>query len=118
MFEENSNIDNLLDHTKEYFETRVDILKIEAADRVSAAASSFAIVLVMAFIGLFVLFFASAGFAWLIAKATGNTAIGLFSVAGFYLLAGIILYASREKWITIPVVNSILKQFSDDKQDQ
>ena len=22
------------------------------------------------------------------------------------------------KWITIPVVNSILKQFSDDKQDQ
>ncbi len=115
MEDKNSNVDNLIGHAKEYLETRLDLAKLDAAEKASKAASAVTVASVLAFIGLFVLFFFSAGCAWLIAKATNNTAIGLFSVAGFYFLVGLIFYAFRDKWVKEPIINSILKHFADDK---
>ncbi|MEP7168147.1 MAG: phage holin family protein [Bacteroidota bacterium] len=115
MEENKSNINILVEHVKEYAEARVDLLKIDAADRVSSAASSIASMLILMITGMFFLLFASAGCAWLIKYYTGNAAIGFFSVAGFYLLVSIIIYAKRDTLIKIPVVNAILKHLTDDK---
>jgi len=115
MEEEKSNINTLVDHAKEYVETTVDLMKTEAVDRISTAASSFASSIILGVTGVFFLLFASVGCAWVIAHSTGSKAIGFFSVAAFYLLLSIIIYVSREKWIKVPIVNAILKLLTDDK---
>jgi hypothetical protein len=115
MEETKSNINNLIEHVREYFETRIDLIKTDAADRLSTAASSIASMLILMIAGLFFLLFASAGCAWLIGHYTGNTAIGFFSVAGFYLLVSIVIYSKRDTLIKIPIVNAILKHLTDDK---
>ena len=115
MEEEKSKINILVDHAKEYVETTVDLMKTEAVDRISTAASSFASAIILAVTGIFFLLFASVGCAYAIARSTGSTAAGFFSVAGFYLLVSLVIYASREKWIKIPIVNAILKLLTDDK---
>jgi hypothetical protein len=40
----------------------------------------------------------------------GQSYLGFFVVAGFYGLAGIILYAFRNKWIKKPLNNSMINQ--------
>jgi len=115
MDETKSNINNLVEHLKDYAETRVDLLKVEATDRISSAASSAASAAIVLVSGLFFLLFFSLGCAWLIKHYTGSAIIGFFSVAGFYLLVSIIVYVKRESLVKIPVVNAILKQLTDDK---
>ena len=115
MEETKTNINNLVDHVKEYIETRADLMKIDAADRLSSAGSKISSILIVMVTGLFFLLFASVGFAWLITYYSGNAAIGFFSVAGFYLVISIIIYLKRETLIKIPVVNAILKHLTDDK---
>ncbi len=115
MEENKSNINNLVDHLKEYVETRIDLIKTDAADRLSTTASSIASIFILMITGLLFLLFVSVGCAWLITQYTGNAAIGFFSVAGFYLLVSLVVYAKRDSLIKIPVVNAILKQLTDDK---
>jgi hypothetical protein len=38
----------------------------------------------------------------------GKTYYGFFLVSGFYLLAGIIVYSNREKWIKEPVSDAVI----------
>jgi uncharacterized membrane protein len=115
MEENKSNVQNLVDHIKEYFETRIDLVKTDAADRLSSAVSSIASICILVVTGLFFLFFMSAGCAWLIGHYAGNAAIGFFSVGAFYLLVSIVIYAKRDTLIKIPVINAVLKQLTDDK---
>lgn len=115
MEENKSNINNLVDHLKEYVETRIDLIKTDVADRLSTAVSSIASIIILMITGLFFLLFASVGCAWLITHYTGSAAIGFFSVAGFYLLVSVVIYTKRETLIKIRVVNAILKQLTDDK---
>lgn len=113
--EEKSHIDQLADHVKEYVETNIDLVKLEAADRISSAASSVITSLVFVLAGIFALAFLSAGGAWLIAHYTSNPAIGFFSVAGFYIFLGLIVYWQKDNWIKTPIVNTILEGLTDDK---
>jgi uncharacterized membrane protein len=110
-----SNINDLVEHLKDYAETRVDLLKVEATDRISTAASSAASAAIVLVAGMFFLLFFSLGCAWLIKYCTGSAITGFFCVAGFYLLVSIVVYMKRESLIKIPVVNAILKQLTDDK---
>ncbi|MEO5570901.1 MAG: hypothetical protein ABIT08_06815 [Bacteroidia bacterium] len=115
MEEKKTNFDQFFNNLKEYAETRADIIKIEVVDRVSSATSTLATMLILMAGGILFLLFASFGAAWLIGQAAGNIAIGFFSIAGFYLIASIIIYAFRDTLIKIPVINVMLKQLTDDK---
>lgn len=114
MKDKESKMENLIDDLKEYAEVQGDIIKLEAADRISAAASSLAASVILGVTGVFVLIFLSAGCAWLIGYYTHNPAIGFFSIAAFYLLMGIIVYSSKDKLIKTPLVNAVLKKMIND----
>jgi hypothetical protein len=115
MEEEKSHIDQLTGHVKEYVETRIDLVKLEAAERVSSAASSIVLYIAFSIVGIFALAFISAGGAWLIAHYTANAAIGFFSVAGFYIVVGLIIYWQKDNWIKTPIINGVIKAFTHDK---
>jgi hypothetical protein len=63
------------------------------------------------------LLFASIGAAWLLGEYLNSPSIGFFSVAGFYLLVTFVLYINKEKWIRLPIINSILKKITFHEND-
>jgi hypothetical protein len=109
--------EQLVSNIKEYAETRSDIAMLNIQDKVSSVLSSIASATVAAILGLFILFFASLCAAWYIGQSLNNPSIGFFCIAGFYLIVAIIIIINRDKWIKLPVINTILKKISIHEED-
>ena len=107
MEENKSNINDLAEHVKEYVEARIDLMKIDAADRLSSAASSIASMLILMIMGIFFLLFASAAVAHKIGESLGSF-VGYSIVAGFYLTLLILIVLLRE-----PLGNRVEKKIKD-----
>jgi hypothetical protein len=89
-------IDSLIDHLTGYFEARVELLKIEAKEEISKGLSSVLVYVALAFAFLLAFMFVSVAVALLIGAKMGDTFMGFFIVAGFYLLVGVVLVLFRE----------------------
>jgi hypothetical protein len=91
-------IDSLISNLTGYVETRIELLKIEAKEEISKGLSKVIVYFVMAFVFAVFIVFLSVAAAMAIATSLGTfAAFGI--VAGFYLLVGIILIASRNNLI-------------------
>jgi hypothetical protein len=108
---EKTHVENLLTHTREYINTKIDIIKLTAVDKGSSAISSAAVYLGLAVISLFFLMMLSIGAALAISAALDSSYAGFLIVAGIYLLLGILLYVMQDKWVKTPIVNAIIKSF-------
>jgi len=94
-------------------ETMEAVKKAEQSNVLSSIASA----AVVAILGVLILFFASLGAAWYIGQSLNNPSIGFFCIAGFYLIVAIILIINRDKWIKLPVINTLLKKISIHEED-
>jgi hypothetical protein len=111
MEEKYKYIDSLLESAETYGKTSVELIKLKTVDKVADCTSSF--VAWAAVIIALILFFITLNFglAYLIGDLLGQkTYIGFFIVAGFYGLAGLILFIFKDKWIKKPLNNSMINQ--------
>lgn len=115
--EEKHKVEKLFADVKEYAETKLDLAALNIQDKSSEILASAASVVTLGIAVLFVLLFLSLGAALIIGHVAHNTSIGFFSVAGFYLIVFILLFVYRDKWIKIPVVNSILRKIHFHEND-
>src|SRR5436190_13561084 len=115
--EEGSKVESLIDNLKEYAETRFDIGVLTVQDKTATILSSIAVAFIIGLLAVFVILFASIGTAWMLGKKLQNISLGFFIVAGFYLLVSIIILLNREKWITVPIINGLLKQINVREKD-
>ena len=106
--EERSKFETLAEHAKDYAELRLELVKLEAAAKVSNVVSSIASAVVIGLLSLFVLLFASFGVAWWIGQANDNPSMGFFIVAGFYVVLAVVVYLMRNA-IKLPIINSMLQ---------
>jgi amino acid transporter len=108
----------LLDHIKEYVETRSEITRLTVLEKTSQAAGMAVGGFVIAF--LFFLFFIFIGIAaaYIIAEYTGHIYLGFLSVAGCYLIAGILFSLNKNKWIQTPLSNKIIRNYFEDHEDK
>ena len=105
-----SLIEVLFEKTGSYAKSSVDLYRLKAIDKSAAVISSLAVrVVVISIITLFFLVFNIGSALW-IGEKMGRNYYGFFSVAGFYALLGIIIYIFRNKWIKVPVRDSIILQ--------
>lgn len=101
-------IKTLLEKTEHYMRTSAELYKLKAVDKSADVISSLAARLaVIVVITLFFLIL-NIGISLWIGEMLGRSYYGFFIVAGFYALAGAILYAFRNKWIKEPMRNSII----------
>lgn len=110
MSEAKTKVGGLAEDVTEYIEARWKLFTITAIERVSDTTSSIAVSVILAVVGFFVLFFLSIAAAWWIGQSIENPAIGFASVAGFYVLVGVVLFALREKWIKVSIVNALIRK--------
>ena len=104
------NVGSLFERAGDYIETRFDLLKLQAADKSVDIVSSLVSKLILLVVGLIFVIMLNIGIALLIGKWLGESYYGFFILSGFYLIAGLVCYNMRHKWIKDPVGNSMIKK--------
>jgi len=105
------NPETLKDNVEDYIETRIDIIKLKIIDKVGSAMSGAIVGIATAFLALIILLFLSFSAAFAIAEVTNRNSIGFLAVAGFYILLAVLLTVLKEKLVTMPIINALLKKF-------
>jgi len=108
--EELKKVEDLFDHAREYVNIRVDEAKLAIAERVSAVMAMVIATAVVNVIFLLSLIFASAAGAFALGLWLKSYWLGFLLVAGGYLLAGLLVWAAKEKLIRAPIMNAIIRQ--------
>ncbi len=111
-------LDNLINEVKDYLDTRSKLGKLKALNKGSQIAGNVSVVLFISLIGLLFLLFISIAAALALADVFGKIYLGFLLVSLTYLLIGILLYVKRESWIHSPVVNTIIRDFFKDTDDE
>jgi hypothetical protein len=116
--EEKSKLDSLATHIKQYAEESFNLLLINLYEKVARMISGATAAVIFAVFGVIVLLFGSIGLAMWIGYLLDSPFAGFFIVAGFYILVAAFLYIMRDKWIRLPVVNSVIKNiYYADEED-
>ena len=111
------HLQHLTEEMKEYVNVRIDLVKLNLAEKASSIAADTMAIFISAMIFLFFLFFASTGLALFLSGIIGKSYSGFLIVAGLYLILGLVIWFARGKLIQIPIMNSIIRQlFSNDRK--
>ena len=102
-------IGTLMENIGDYIETRIELMKLKAIDKVSGIISSLVSVLLISIMLIFAIAILNIGLAIWIGNLLGGVAYGFFAVGGFYLLIALLLIAFKSKWLKAPIANSIIK---------
>lgn len=108
--EEFRKAEHLVEHLKEYVNTRISLAKLEIAEKVSrliawAVAALFVFIVLLIFI-VFLGLSAAHG----IGDALGKPYLGFLIVAGFYLFVAFLVWWQKEKLLRMPLMNAIVRQ--------
>jgi hypothetical protein len=103
-------IEDLGDHLTDYADARINLITLNAVDKISEVASSVVSGVVLGIVGVLMLFFLSISVAWWIGQTQESPALGFACVAGFYLIVGIVVYSLRKRLIQSVVINALIKK--------
>jgi ABC-type phosphate/phosphonate transport system permease subunit len=103
--------EGIFDDATEYLEARWNLGVLNASSKAADTISTLATTIVMAVIGTIILIFLSVGVALLIGEKLNSPSSGFFYVGLFYVVVGILIYAIKDKYIKLPIVNSFIKKF-------
>lgn len=100
-----------INHLKEYFETRLELLKLQMAGSISRVTSTIIMALIVATLGITFLLFLNIAIAMLIADWLDNFFWGFLIVAGFYLVLLVLAVIFRKQLILNPILNKMINIF-------
>ncbi|NTW24303.1 MAG: hypothetical protein HGA37_06360 [Lentimicrobium sp.] len=105
-----SSIESLFEKAEAYGRTTYELSKLKLLETTNIVVTSIiARLSVILMISMFS-FVVSIALALWLGDILGKAYYGFFIVAGFYLLAGIILHFSLHKWVKKPISELIIKQ--------
>jgi hypothetical protein len=116
--EAHSKIEETVDNIKDYINTRYELVGLQAAEKVSGVASNIisgVLILVLMVLSVVLL---SISAAWAISAAIGYKYSGFLIVGGVYLLAGVLLAVFKDKMLSRPFRNIIIKQLFKEEDEQ
>lgn len=111
-------IEELTNTIKEYLNTRIESLKLSAAEKASGAVANLSAVIILFVVFLLVLIFASIGLALVLNEHLAKSWMGFELVAGIYLFVALIIWLARGKMIRLPILNTLIKQLISNDDDE
>lgn len=106
-------IASLFEKLKDYFDTRINLLKLKAIDKTSGFISSLFTIIILILVGFVCFIMLNIGFAILIGKWLGEYYWGFFIVASLYIIIGIVIFKFRNKWLKNPIASVMIKSLLD-----
>ena len=113
MEKETTTVEELFYKLKDYGDTRLDLFKLKAIQKVSSFLSTLIVSVILIILLLLVLICISVGFALLAGNWLGNAFLGFFIMAGIYIIIGFILYSTRKKVLKQPISDKLIKELLD-----
>ena len=103
-------IETLFEKATDYGKTSFELVKLKTIDKTSDIVSS--VIPHSAVIVLLTLFmlFLNLGIAFWLGEIIGQIFFGFFIVAGFYILAGLVLHFFMHDWLKNKIFNYFIKQ--------
>jgi len=102
------SIKTLIDQSKDYLETRIELTKLKTIDKSAEMISAGLVAAFMLIISFLLIIFVSTGVALLVGKMLGAYHYGFFIMGGFYAIVMLIIYAMKDKWIKTPITNGLI----------
>ncbi len=113
-----AKVEDLADTIKDYVNTRMEYVKLSAAEKSSAVIANVIAVFAVAIVFIFFIIFAGMALAFGLAAWLGSTWLGFLIVAALYLLLGVIVWVARGKIIRMPVMNSMIQQLFVNEEEE
>ena len=114
--EEFKKVEELALHIKAYIQTEIELIKLLFAEKLSKILSNFLAIMVLIWLLLIGILFASLSLAFLIGERLGKMSTGFIIVSLIYLLLAVLIWYLRERIIRIPILNGILSQLFDSEK--
>ncbi|WP_373515623.1 phage holin family protein [Persicitalea sp.] len=105
-------------HLIDYAEARWNLIALDVSDKSANIVTSIIVGIVLAILGLFFLVFASISLALWLGDLTNSTALGFLLVAVIYGLIAALMYANRNKWLFLPLMNTFLRKLYRNQDDK
>jgi hypothetical protein len=102
-----TKLNRLKEHVGDYVNAFSQLAKAKAVRGASTATAGIVIGITAFFFAFFFLFFIGFGLGWWLGTVFHNMAAGFFTVAGFFLLLIVLLFALRKKLI-VPMIQKII----------
>ncbi len=102
--------ENLKKDLHDYIDTKLDLVKLKAIEKTGAIATGAIVGVSTTVLGYFFLLFLSLSAALGLGYLFDNYSLGFLCIAMFYGLVAAIIIIFKEKLITFPIVNMLLKK--------
>lgn len=97
-----------LGYVRAYVSQEVESVKLEVAEKVSIASSTFITGLVLTSLGSFVLIFGAIAAALFLGQLLESAVLGFFLVSAFFLVVLLLIFIFRKQLITDRVVTAVI----------
>jgi uncharacterized membrane protein (DUF485 family) len=104
------SIKTLIDKSKDYLDTKIELTKLKTIDKSADILSTVVVTVSMIFVSFLLILFISLAVALLLGKMLGAYHYGFFIIAGFYAIILLVIYVKREKWIKSPISNQLINK--------
>ncbi len=121
MFSGNHNvktIGELVAEIKRYFELQKKYVRLEFVSKLVVLLSALILGMIMFLVGAVAFMLLAFCMASLVGDITGSLTIGYASVAMFFMVIAVVVYANRGRWITAPLVNFLGNLFLSGGDDR
>ncbi|MFM9911672.1 MAG: phage holin family protein [Chitinophagaceae bacterium] len=112
-----TKVENLADSIKDYVNTRIESVKLQAAEKTSGVIANIIAGVVVAVVFLFFIVFSSIALSVGLGEWIGKPWAGYLMVAFLYLLIGIVVWAARVKMIRLPIMNALIQQLFENNEE-
>jgi hypothetical protein len=98
-------------YVQEYIKLQIEYFRLEAAEKTGKIVSSLVVMSVFMIIGSFILMMFSLAAGMYLGKIFQSYPLAFLVLMGFYIVFGLVLYFLRHKWITTPIIRTIINDF-------
>ena len=113
-----STIVNLRQVGQEYIETQFQLLKVQAAKKISLLLANTIAFIILSLFLLFFLLFASVALAHVLSDWIGRSYAGFLIVAAIYLVTGYVVFKNKERILRRPILNAIVRKLFAGKSSE
>lgn len=107
------SVEDLFEKTKDYVNTRLELLKLKSINKSANILSAVIMVVILSVLGLLVLILISIGFAKGINILLGTGLWGYFIMALIYVITGFTFFVNRKRFLKVPFSNWLIKNLID-----
>jgi hypothetical protein len=111
-------VSSLSENVNEYLNLRLGLLKLTATEKLANLLSHLMISLILFVLIILILFFITFAFISWFGENAGPAWAGSLVAAGFYILAGILIYLLRYPLFINPLIAKISRVMLEDENDE